>query len=76
VRVAPETFWRRETPTEGRFADFFCARRGGTGRVMVCESILFRHEDGYGGLRVVNVHCAASGDEFDKPRCAVVVADI
>ena len=40
------------------------------------DSIFVRHHHGDCGLRVVNVQCAASGDEFDKPRCAVVVADI
>ena len=75
----------RETTTEGRFASFFggendtsprpsprTRRRGRGGR----RSIFVRHNQGDGGLRVVNVQCAASGDEFDQPRCAVVVADI
>ena len=32
VRVTPETFWMRETTTEGRFAEIFRTRRGGVGR--------------------------------------------
>ena len=47
-----------------------------SGAVIVCRSIFVRHHQGDGGLRVVNVQCAASGNQFDKRRCAVVVADI
>jgi len=54
-------------------AKFFGARWRA---VRLCWSIFVRHHHGDGGLRVVNVECAASGDEFDKPRCAIVVADI
>jgi hypothetical protein len=67
----------RETTTEGRFAEKnFAPGAVASGAVMVCGSIFVRHEDCYGWLWVVNVQCAASGDKFDKPRCAVVVANI
>jgi hypothetical protein len=39
-------------------------------------SILVRHHQRDGGLRVVHVQRAASGDEFHQPGGAVVVADI
>ena len=38
-------------------------------------SILVRHHYGDGGLRVVNVEGAASGNQFHKAGGAVVVAD-
>jgi hypothetical protein len=40
------------------------------------RSIFIRQHESDSGLRVVNVECAASGDEFDKARGAVVVANI
>jgi hypothetical protein len=39
-------------------------------------SILVRHHNGDGGLRVVNVECAASGDQLHETGAAVVVADV
>ena len=45
-------------------------------RPPVWWSIFVRHHHGDGGLRVVDVERAAGGNQFDKPRCAVVVADI
>ncbi len=39
-------------------------------------SIFIRHHHGDGGLRIVNVERAASGDQFDEARTVVVVADI
>jgi len=77
VRVTPEKFSGcAKRPPKGVSPKFFCTRRGGVGCVLVCGSIFVRHHQGDGGLRVVNIQCAASGDEFDKPRCAVVIADI
>ena len=40
------------------------------------SSIFVRHHHGDGGLRVVNVERAASGNQFDEARLAVVVADV
>jgi hypothetical protein len=79
--VTPETFWLRETTTEGRFAEKIAPGglsrlTPGAGAVMSCGSIFVRHHQGDGGLRVVNAQCAASGNQLHKPRCAVVVADI
>jgi hypothetical protein len=52
----------RETTTEGRFAEkIFAPGVVAPGAIMVCRSILVRHEQGDGGLRVVNVQRAASG---------------
>ena len=42
----------------------------------VCGSIFTRHHHGDGGLRVVNVQCATSGDQFDEGGFVVSVADI
>ena len=57
--VRPRIFWLRGEPT-GEAVKFFLAapvcERG------QCFSILVRQHDGDGGLRVVNVECAASGD--------------
>src|ERR1039458_2461029 len=39
-------------------------------------SIFVRHHQGDGGLRVVNVECAASGNHLHEPRWAVVVFHI
>jgi hypothetical protein len=48
--------------------------------VQPCEcfgwSILVRHHYGDCGLRVVNIECATSGNQFHQSRAAVVVADI
>src|ERR1035441_1915851 len=81
VRVTPETFWMRETTTEGRFAeknsrpavfpDWHRARAQ-----FVCGSIFVRHHHGDGGLRVVHVGCTASGNQLYKPGCAGVLAAI
>jgi hypothetical protein len=49
----------------------------GHGRRVACApSIFVRQHDGDGGLRVVHVERAASGDEFYKAGGAVVVADV
>jgi hypothetical protein len=40
------------------------------------SSILVRQHDGNGGLWVVHVVCAASGDAFHQMNGAVVVADV
>ena len=41
-----------------------------------CRSILVRHHYGDGGLRVVDVEGAASGNEFHLAWCAIVVSDM
>ena len=44
--------------------------------MLVCGSIFVRQHDGDGGLRVVYVERAASGNQLYKAGRAVVVADI
>jgi hypothetical protein len=54
-------------------------KRAETARMLATEfhgSIFIGHHDRDFGLRVVNVHRAASGNQFDKAGALVVVADI
>ena len=77
VCVTPEKFSGcAKRPPKGVSPKFFCARRGGVGRVMVWRSVLVWQHDGNCGRWVVNVQRAASGNQFDKAGGAVVVADV
>ena len=64
---------RRRSPQKANRLNRFQSSRASN---LCGASILVRHHQGDGGLRVVHVERAASGDEFHQPGGAVVVADI